>query len=547
VSSFDVSDLYSDTKNELQTLELIGYNLTISEGNNVFLDALISPWSEDQDDIEFIGDEVFVKSPNSLGLAKIDYRSFYIDNQDSLNCVQTARGIHTQDERTRKFTDVHAEGISISDEREGDGLILSPDLINMTIDSNAHQLNIYGRQIDIIDTKNDMRAKYAFDELELTADNFQTEATLNISDLTFDDKTQKRNAVYALDQAVITNEQDGEFSQIAPNNIRLSSESDDLFQYSYAQTFTNYIDSSQSLISSSGIVFKDTKTNPEYESFLDGGQMSIESNQNGIFKNYNASPNSIELFESKQGKVLKNLYVTSERISLSDTNTSFFLKPDLFQIVNKQREKFKMGIDHNESGYMEIMNDMGTPIIELSVGQDKNASKMKLDYGSEERIKLETDQQGSVIQLVNGINPVVKLSNTPEGGFIEGGQVKTDSVLSKYSLTVVDDTVQPTQEIYTAATHSNEVLIICRGTGQLINGEGIVYFPHHFENIANGATMTVTVTPLENNTYGLAVTEKLSDGFRVEELMSKTGNFEFNWEVKCVRKGEENFSSIRLK
>ena len=45
----------------------------------------------------------------------------------------------------------------------------------------------------------------------------------------------------------------------------------------------------------------------------------------------------------------------------------------------------------------------------------------------------------------------------------------------------------------------------------------------------------------------LAVIEKSDNGFKVKELKGGEGNFEFDWEVKCIRKGYENFEVIRDK
>ena len=41
--------------------------------------------------------------------------------------------------------------------------------------------------------------------------------------------------------------------------------------------------------------------------------------------------------------------------------------------------------------------------------------------------------------------------------------------------------------------------------------------------------------------------EKTETGFRVKELKNGKGNFAFDWEVKCVRKGNEDFKIFRDK
>ncbi|MCB0663646.1 MAG: hypothetical protein KDC24_12950, partial [Saprospiraceae bacterium] len=103
------------------------------------------------------------------------------------------------------------------------------------------------------------------------------------------------------------------------------------------------------------------------------------------------------------------------------------------------------------------------------------------------------------------------------------------------------------KEIWYVAMEGPEAGAYTRGTTTLENGEAFVPFPEHFSYLATPETMTVILTPLSIDTYGLAVVEKTDKGIRVKELKSGTGNFEFDWEVKCVRKGQENFEVVRKK
>lgn len=103
------------------------------------------------------------------------------------------------------------------------------------------------------------------------------------------------------------------------------------------------------------------------------------------------------------------------------------------------------------------------------------------------------------------------------------------------------------KEIWYVAMEGPEAGAYTRGTATLENGEAFVPFPEHFSLLATPETMTVILTPLSIDTYGLAVVEKTDKGIRVKELKGGSGNFEFDWEVKCVRKGQENFEVIRKK
>ncbi|MCB0845209.1 MAG: hypothetical protein KDE26_18295, partial [Bacteroidetes bacterium] len=74
-----------------------------------------------------------------------------------------------------------------------------------------------------------------------------------------------------------------------------------------------------------------------------------------------------------------------------------------------------------------------------------------------------------------------------------------------------------------------------------------IEFDDHFQLVSNPETMTVILTPLSAKSKGLAVIEKTGEGFTVQELFEGEGNYSFDWEVKCVRRGHENFEVIRKK
>jgi hypothetical protein len=86
-----------------------------------------------------------------------------------------------------------------------------------------------------------------------------------------------------------------------------------------------------------------------------------------------------------------------------------------------------------------------------------------------------------------------------------------------------------------------------RGTAILKEGEAFIPFSEHFELVVNPTTMTVLLTPQYWDTFGLAVVEKTPKGIRVKELKGGKGNFAFDWEVKGVLKGYENFQVIQNK
>lgn len=109
----------------------------------------------------------------------------------------------------------------------------------------------------------------------------------------------------------------------------------------------------------------------------------------------------------------------------------------------------------------------------------------------------------------------------------------------------MDHPTQAGKEIWYAAIEGPEAGAYERGTVQLTNGEAFVDFTEHFQMVINPDNYTVVLTPLDPSSKGLAVAEKTAKGFQVKELWQGTGNYSFDWEVKAVRKGYEDFRVIR--
>lgn len=106
---------------------------------------------------------------------------------------------------------------------------------------------------------------------------------------------------------------------------------------------------------------------------------------------------------------------------------------------------------------------------------------------------------------------------------------------------------EPDKEIWYASVEGPEVGAYDRGVGKLKSGECFIPFPDHFSALIDPNTITVQLTPQSADTYGLAVIEKTSKGFKVKELKKGKGNFSFDWEVKAKRKGYEDFQVVRDK
>jgi hypothetical protein len=101
------------------------------------------------------------------------------------------------------------------------------------------------------------------------------------------------------------------------------------------------------------------------------------------------------------------------------------------------------------------------------------------------------------------------------------------------------------QEIWYASIEGPEAAAYERGTATLENGEVFIPYSETFEIVVNPETVTITLTPHSADTYGLAVIQKETDGFRVKELKGGNGNFSFDYTVMGVRKGYEDFEVVR--
>jgi hypothetical protein len=104
---------------------------------------------------------------------------------------------------------------------------------------------------------------------------------------------------------------------------------------------------------------------------------------------------------------------------------------------------------------------------------------------------------------------------------------------------------RPDTDIVYAAIEGPEAAAYVRGTAHLSNGEAVIDLPEHFTSIASREGLTVQVTPNAAKSLGLAVEEKSIERIIVRELSNGNGDYDFDWEAKCIRKGYEDYQVIR--
>jgi hypothetical protein len=106
----------------------------------------------------------------------------------------------------------------------------------------------------------------------------------------------------------------------------------------------------------------------------------------------------------------------------------------------------------------------------------------------------------------------------------------------------------PTQadmDIVYACIEGPEAAAYARGTARLASGVCTIALPAHFASVVNTDGVTVQLTPLSSDSLGLAVTQKSAVEIVVRELHHGVGNYEFDWEIKGIRKGHEDYQVIR--
>lgn len=154
------------------------------------------------------------------------------------------------------------------------------------------------------------------------------------------------------------------------------------------------------------------------------------------------------------------------------------------------------------------------------------------------------ESQASGAANVGGQLLVCNAAGASRGGFqiFSNGNCNMFAQLKNFVVANPDDA---STEIYYACVEGPEAAMYTRGTGQLTNGRAVITLPRHFTAMAAAAGITVQITPLSADCFGMAVVNKGVGGFEVRELMRGTSNAAFDWEVKAVRKGYEDYEVVR--
>lgn len=195
-------------------------------------------------------------------------------------------------------------------------------------------------------------------------------------------------------------------------------------------------------------------------------------------------------------------------------------------------------------GFFDLLNGGNWSAVEASAKQGSGFLTLK-DQVSGQNVHL-----GWLNGFPNhGYAAVSDGSGAPQAGMyvdaLGNGYIFADGANGGVKAFVMPHPAKPGKEIWYASLEGPEAAAYERGVGTLTNGEAFIPFSESFGIVANPETMTVILTSHSADTYGLAVVEKSTSGFNVKEFKGGTGNFSFDWEVKCVRKGWENWQVER--
>ena len=211
----------------------------------------------------------------------------------------------------------------------------------------------------------------------------------------------------------------------------------------------------------------------------------------------------------------------------------------------------------SQYGDLYVTNTSGSNRVHLSGGGASNIGIVKT-WGSSgntaTRISTNTVSSNyGAMEYFNNGSPRVFIGVGSAGqGILQvtnssGALTYTINGDSPPAMAVGEDPRDPSNAIYYSTLAGPEASVYLRGTARLLNGRVIITLPEHFGIAAANYGLTVQLTSLSGDSKGLAVTSKSNIEITVEELGNGNGNYQFDYLVHAVRKGEEDYKVFRSK
>jgi len=218
------------------------------------------------------------------------------------------------------------------------------------------------------------------------------------------------------------------------------------------------------------------------------------------------------------------------------------------------------------NGHIETYGENGSTNVQICNCSDPDRGYIGV-YDDESDVSAEMYSDGSDAGIIytagrnNSVNTSLSyLDGFPSNGFIsvydENGDSRAGLFVDEYGKGVffkdqnsfkMDHPKQKDKDIWYTSIEGPEAAAYERGTAELVEGEAFIPYSETFGMVINPNTVTIQLTPLSAESFGLAIVEKTETGFKVKELMKGKGNYPFDWEVKGVRKGYENYEVVRDK
>jgi len=200
-----------------------------------------------------------------------------------------------------------------------------------------------------------------------------------------------------------------------------------------------------------------------------------------------------------------------------------------------------------DNGYLTVHDDQGNSKAGIFVGASSTGTLFT--EGENGNLNVALDHLSD--NTNNGFIAVYDENGSQQAGmYVDGngqGYLFGDVVSTGIKNFTVPHPTDNTKEIWYASLEGPEAAMYIRGTSALVNGEARIELPEHFSLLASEKSITVIATPLSASSNGLAIIEKSPTHFVVKELMNGTGSYQFDWEIKSVRKDFEDYEVVRNK
>ena len=599
------TDADADPTNEIQTLSINGNQLQISDGNEIVLpgDADANPSNEIQDlSVNTTGSDV------NLNISNGNTISFSIsdNDDDSLNELQTLSingtelsisngntisiptgGTDGDADPTNEFQDLSitengstvnvliSDGNGASFNNDDDDADPTNEFQDLSITETGSTINVSisdGNNVSFNNDDDDADPTNEFQDLSIT----ETGSTVNVSisdgnNVSFnndDDDADPTNEFQDLsnlksgDDVTINitdgnsttlNVRDGDFS--ASNELQNLSFSNNTLSITNGNA-VSIAEGKWTENSSANAVYYDGKVNVGIDNFSNnttGAELYVNGQgmfQNEFFPNsyskigdqgsidlYNQGTNVVSLGGSGILTLRDPLNGTGNQIILnSNDGTGIFLR-------NNNQPLIDLTKTSAGGGRIDITNQFGNnATVQLGTDAVSGMGYVNTYFAS----SINTNLYVSSASNEYGGIAVYDAFETAQAGLA----IDTNGdgiVFADVKNFRMDHPENEEEEIWYASLEGPEAGAYERGTAQLVNGEALVPFSDHYTLVIAEDGMTVMLSPLSAESLGLAVIEKTKEGFKVKELYGGTGNYSFDWEVKGVRKGFEDYKVIREK